>query len=82
RRVRHGRFSLSAHREHVYQRLIAAGWRPGVVALIYGGLTGLIAVSGLAAAQGPDGAVFAVFLAWIGVLTGLHALAGRAAPGF
>ncbi|MGJ3232557.1 MAG: hypothetical protein ACFE0P_12225 [Oceanicaulis sp.] len=79
RRARHGRFSLSAHREHAYQRLIAAGWSHGRTALAYGGLTTLIALSGLAAAQGPDGAVAAVFALWTLILTALYILVGRLA---
>lgn len=76
RRARHGRFSLSAHREHAYQRLVAAGWSHGRVALVYGGLTALIALSGLAAAQGPDGAVAVVFAVWTLALAGLHLAVG------
>ncbi|MBI1264691.1 MAG: glycosyl transferase [Alphaproteobacteria bacterium] len=78
RRARHGRFSLQAHREHVYQRLIDGGWSHARVALVYGGLTALIVLSGLAAAQGPDIAPFAAFCAWAVILTVLHVLAGRA----
>lgn len=78
RRARHGRFSLQAHREHVYQRLIDGGWSHARVALVYGGLTALIVLSGLAAAQGPDIAPFVTFCAWTAILTVLHVLAGRA----
>ncbi|MEQ8406127.1 MAG: hypothetical protein RKE49_13600 [Oceanicaulis sp.] len=77
RRARHGRFSLSAHREHAYQRLIAAGWSHRRVALAYGAATCLIAVTGLGAAQGPDGAVPAVFALWTLALCGLYAGVGR-----
>jgi len=77
RRARDGRFSLSAHREHAYQRLIAAGWSHGRVALCYGGLTGLIALTGLAAAQGPDGAVPAVFVFWVAALAALYTAVER-----
>ncbi|XBQ16343.1 MAG: hypothetical protein ABL308_00350 [Oceanicaulis sp.] len=80
RRARHGRFSLSAHREHAYQRLIAAGWSHGSVALAYGGLTAIIALSGLVAAQGPDGAVPAAFAIWVVVLAVLYRAVGRIAP--
>ena len=79
RRARAGRFSLSAHREHAYQRLIASGWSHGQVALAYGGTTSLIALSGLVAAQGPDGAVAALFGVWTLILCGLYALIGRQA---
>ncbi len=71
-RARHGRLSLEAHREHIYQRLIQSGWSHGEVALAYGGLTGLVVLSGLAAAQGPDGIVPAVFVGWVVILTGLY----------
>lgn len=78
-RARHGRLSLEAHREHIYQRLIQSGWSHGQVALAYGGLTVLIVLSGLAAAQGPDGLVPAVFVVWVAVLAGLYAWAARRA---
>jgi UDP-N-acetylmuramyl pentapeptide phosphotransferase/UDP-N-acetylglucosamine-1-phosphate transferase len=61
RRARHGRFSLSAHREHAYQRLIEAGWSHRRVAGVYGALTALICAGGLVAAQGPDAAIPALF---------------------
>jgi UDP-N-acetylmuramyl pentapeptide phosphotransferase/UDP-N-acetylglucosamine-1-phosphate transferase len=80
RRARAGRLKLTAHSEHAYQRLIRAGWSHGRVALIYGGLTSLIVLTGLAAAQGPDGAVLVAFMVWVGILSGLYALAGRRAP--
>jgi UDP-N-acetylmuramyl pentapeptide phosphotransferase/UDP-N-acetylglucosamine-1-phosphate transferase len=65
RRARHGRFSLSAHREHAYQRLIDSGWSHQAIALVYGGLTALIGLTGLSAAQMMDGAVPMVFaLGW------------------
>ena len=78
-RARHGRLSLEAHREHIYQRLIQAGWTHGRVALAYGALTGLIVLSGLAAAQGPDALAPAVFAAWVVILCGLYAGAARRA---
>lgn len=81
RRARGGRFSLSAHREHAYQRLIAAGWSHARVALVYGGLTALIGLTGLAAAQGPDASPAIVFALWTGVLCALYAAADRIAPG-
>lgn len=73
RRARHGRFSLSAHREHAYQRLIAAGWSHRRVALVYGGLTALMCGAGLAAAQGPDAAVPILFLVCVTGLCVLYA---------
>lgn len=79
RRARHGRFSLSAHREHAYQRLIDQGWSHQQIALIYGGLTALIVLSGLIAAQMVDGAVPVVFAAWTVILTALHISVGRTA---
>jgi len=72
RRARHGRFSLSAHREHAYQRLIDSGWSHRRVAMVYGGLTLSIVVSGLVAAQLPDGAVPIAFAIWVVALTALH----------
>lgn len=80
RRVRAGRFTFEAHREHLYQRLIQAGWSHGRVALVYGGLTAGIVLSGLFAAQGPDGAVPAVFAVWTVALTALYAVGSRLAP--
>lgn len=77
RRAHQSRFSMEAHREHAYQRLIAAGWSHGQVAGVYGGLTAVIAVTGLAAAQGPDGAVPAVFAVWVIVLCVLYAAVSR-----
>lgn len=77
RRARHGRFSLSAHREHAYQRLIDSGWSHQAIALVYGGLTALIGLTGLIAAQMSDGAVPVVFGLWTVVLTGLHVSVGR-----
>jgi UDP-N-acetylmuramyl pentapeptide phosphotransferase/UDP-N-acetylglucosamine-1-phosphate transferase len=77
RRARHGRFSLSAHREHAYQRLIDSGWSHQAIALVYGGLTALIGLTGLAAAQVMDGAVPVVFAVWVVILTGLHVSVGR-----
>ena len=81
RRARYGRLKLTAHREHAYQRLIQKGWSHGRLALIYGGLTVAIVLTGLAAAQGPDGAVVAAFLFWVLILTALYRVAGRIAPG-
>ncbi len=80
RRARAGRLKLTAHSEHAYQRLIRAGWSHGRVALIYGGLTSLIVLTGLAAAQGPDGAVLVAFVVWVVVLSGLYAAVERRAP--
>lgn len=77
RRARHGRFSLSAHREHAYQRLIDKGWRHQAIALIYGGLTAGIGLTGLIAAQMADGAVPMVFALWVVILTALHVAVGR-----
>ncbi|WP_421857623.1 hypothetical protein [Oceanicaulis sp.] len=77
RRARHGRFSLSAHREHAYQRLIDAGWSHQAIALVYGGLTALIGLTGLVAAQFMDAAVPLVFAIWVVVLSALHVSVGR-----
>jgi UDP-N-acetylmuramyl pentapeptide phosphotransferase/UDP-N-acetylglucosamine-1-phosphate transferase len=77
RRARNGRFSLIAHREHAYQRLIAAGWSHQRVALVYGGLTALICGGGLVAAQGPDAAVPALFAGCVIGLSALYAAVDR-----
>lgn len=77
RRARHGRFSLQAHREHAYQRLIQAGWSHGQVALAYGGLTSAIVLTGLGAAQAVDGLVPAVLAFWLIVLCTLYAGVSR-----
>lgn len=55
RRLRHGENIFAAHRSHLYQRLIIAGWRHHTVTLLYLGLA-LVGV-GLA-------------LAWVGKLPG------------
>lgn len=81
RRARQGRLTLSAHSEHAYQRLIKKGWSHARLALIYGGLTTVIVISGLAAAQGPDGLVAVCFVIWVVTLTALYWAAGRIAPG-
>lgn len=39
RRVGRGENILVAHRSHLYQRLVLAGWRHGSVTTLYGGLT-------------------------------------------
>jgi UDP-N-acetylmuramyl pentapeptide phosphotransferase/UDP-N-acetylglucosamine-1-phosphate transferase len=80
RRALTGRLKLTAHAEHAYQRLIRKGWSHGCLAMIYGGLTLAIVVTGLIAAQGPDGAVPAAFAVWALALSVLYALAGRIAP--
>lgn len=69
RRVRQGRFNLNAHSEHAYQRLVKSGWSHARVALLYGGLTCAIIITGLLAAQGPEWAPFVVFLIWCFVLS-------------
>lgn len=80
RRARRGRLSLSAHREHAYQRLLRAGWSHRRVALVYGGLTLAIVLTGLVAAQAPDGAVPLALAVWTGVLAALYRLCERIAP--
>jgi len=80
RRAAAGRLKLIAHSEHAYQRLIRAGWSHARLALIYGGLTVLVVLSGLVAAQGPDGAVPVAFGVWVVILSGLYAAAERLAP--
>jgi UDP-N-acetylmuramyl pentapeptide phosphotransferase/UDP-N-acetylglucosamine-1-phosphate transferase len=80
RRAMAGRFKLTAHSEHAYQRLIRSGWSHGRLALIYGGLTMLIVLTGLVAAQGPEGAVLIAFIVWVLTLSGLYAAVERVAP--
>ncbi len=80
RRAVNGRLKLTAHAEHAYQRLIRKGWSHGALALIYGGLTVAIVLTGLVAAQGPDAAVPAAFGVWVVILAGLYQIAGRIAP--
>lgn len=65
RRARHGRLSLQAHSEHLFQRLIKAGWSHGQAASAYGGATAACVLAGLVTAQIGDAAVFTVF--WIAV---------------
>jgi UDP-N-acetylmuramyl pentapeptide phosphotransferase/UDP-N-acetylglucosamine-1-phosphate transferase len=47
RRLRKGENILAAHRSHLYQRLVEAGWGHRSVALLYGGLAALGVVSAL-----------------------------------
>lgn len=77
KRAAGGRLSLEAHREHAYQRLVAAGWSHGQVALAYNALAAACVIAGLMALQGPDGAVFWVFWGAAMVLSGLYALVHR-----
>ena len=80
RRAMAGRLKLTAHAEHAYQRLIRAGWSHGRLALIYGGLTVGVVITGLVAAQGPDGSVPVAFAVWAVILSVLYRIAGRIAP--
>lgn len=68
RRALQGRFALSAHSEHAYQRLIKAGWSHSRVAVLYGGLSSAIVLSGLAAAQASELAPVLSFAVWTGFL--------------
>lgn len=77
RRARRRAAMLEAHCEHAYQRLIRQGWSHGRVAAAYGGLTAVIVLTGLAAAQGPDGAVLAAFLVWLAGLCWLYGRVGE-----
>ena len=79
RRARHGRLTLSAHREHAYQRLIQSGWSHTQVAAVYGALTVFIVFSGLVALQGPPLALFLVFAFWTAVLSTLYVSVDRLA---
>ncbi|MCP2678420.1 hypothetical protein NHF45_02615 [Maricaulaceae bacterium NA33B04] len=80
RRARGGRLKLTAHAEHAYQRLIRSGWSHGRVAAIYGGLTLAIVLTGLVAAQGPEGIVPAAFAVWVLILIVLYQRVERIAP--
>ncbi len=80
RRAVTGRLKLTAHSEHAYQRLIRKGWSHGRLALIYGGLTSVIVLTSLVAAQGPDGIVPVVFGVWVLILAVLYRVAERIAP--
>lgn len=77
RRAAGGRLSLDAHREHLYQRLVGAGWSHTGVALLYAGASAVCVAAGLGALQGPQGATALVFVAMTGVLTGLYLIGGR-----
>ena len=77
RRVRHGRFNLNAHSEHAYQRLVKSGWSHAHVGLAYGGITSVIVLTGLFAAQAPEWAPFLVFILWTGVLILAYGWVGR-----
>lgn len=77
RRAAGRRLDLQAHREHLYQRLIAAGWSHGQVAVLYAGASALCVLAGLLALQGPQGAAFIAFALMTGVLSALYLIAGR-----
>lgn len=47
RRIRRGENVLRAHRSHLYQRLVIAGWSHARVSVFYGGWTGLTAGLGI-----------------------------------
>ncbi len=64
-----GRFSLQAHREHAYQRLIARGWSHGAVALCYVALSAGCVLTGLVAVQMGGAAAPLAFTGWIAVLS-------------
>lgn len=81
RRAAGRRLDMEAHREHLYQRLIAAGWSHGRIALVYAGASALCVLAGLLALQGPQGAAFAAFAVMTCVLSALYVLAGRYADG-
>lgn len=77
RRARHRRFSLEAHSEHLFQRLIKAGWSHAQAALAYGSVTLVCVIAGLVAAQGPDWVPFAMFWTMVVVLTAVYVGGGR-----
>jgi len=60
-RARHRRNWLEPHLDHAYQRLIASGWSPLDVAILYWGLSAVSAAAAYIAAQGGGAAPFAVF---------------------
>jgi UDP-N-acetylmuramyl pentapeptide phosphotransferase/UDP-N-acetylglucosamine-1-phosphate transferase len=49
RRARRGERLMQPHRSHLYQRLVASGWRHATVARLYLGLGACCAASGAAA---------------------------------
>ncbi|WP_439634334.1 hypothetical protein [Glycocaulis sp.] len=77
RRAAGGRLDMQAHREHLYQRLVAAGWSHGHVAIIYAGVSALCVLAGLLALQGPQGAPFIVFGVTTAGLSALYLVGGR-----
>ena len=63
RRLRRGENVFEAHRSHVYQRLVIAGWTHRGVSLVYAGLAALSASSGAAWALGGPAVAVALGLA-------------------
>ncbi|GGO99424.1 hypothetical protein GCM10011612_16670 [Actinomyces gaoshouyii] len=57
RRARSGQRWYEPHREHVYQRLVAAGWPHWAVALLVGACAAACSVVALASWEGPGGHV-------------------------
>lgn len=79
RRAAGGRLDLEAHREHLYQRLIASGWTHARIALAYGGVSALCVLAGLAALQMGGLAPVLAFILMLGVCCALYLLGGRRA---
>ena len=77
RRAAGGRLDLEAHREHLYQRLIAGGWSHSRVAWAYAGASAVCVLAGLLALQGPQGIAALVFGLMVCALSGLYLLGGR-----
>ena len=69
RRAAGGRLNLEAHREHLYQRLIAAGWSHSRVALGYAAASTVCVMAGLLALTGPEGSPALVFVGMAGIMT-------------
>lgn len=72
-----GRLSLDAHREHLYQRLVAGGWSHQAVALAYALAGSVCVAAGLLALLGPQGATMLVFALMAGVMSLLYVAGGR-----
>jgi UDP-GlcNAc:undecaprenyl-phosphate/decaprenyl-phosphate GlcNAc-1-phosphate transferase len=56
RRLMRGENLVSAHRTHLYQRLVLAGWRPATVVTLYAGLTLVALVLGVISSRMPGAA--------------------------
>lgn len=78
RRLAHGENVFQAHRSHLYQRLVIAGWSHARTATLYGGAAALCGAAAVGfAAGGPVGEA-AAWIAAAAVALGLPALTLRA----